>query len=270
MPEGVRAGHRVHWRVIGTGPRRCIALHCSLAHSGALKPLFERLGDLMTATVIDMPGHGRSADWRGPGPLQNAVVDIAASFLGEDDEPGQVDLVGHSFGGTSLLRLACEHPGRVRSLTLIEPPFYAAAEAAGAPEIATQRALDAPFARMQAEGDRRGAARAFTQVWGAGSQWEALTRDQQDYIVDRIHLIEGGGVGLNADYGGILAPGVLGRLICPVLLIRGTTSPPSVPAVLRALRDRLPDARIVTIEGAGHMVPITHPDAVAEAIRAFL
>jgi pimeloyl-ACP methyl ester carboxylesterase len=33
---------------------------------------------------------------------------------------------------------------------------------------------------------------------------------------------------------------------------------------------RLPDARRVSVDGAGHMVPITHPAEVAEAIRDFL
>ena len=38
-----------------------------------------------------------------------------------------IDVIGHSFGATVALRLAVEQPEKVRSLTLIEPVFFAVA-----------------------------------------------------------------------------------------------------------------------------------------------
>jgi pimeloyl-ACP methyl ester carboxylesterase len=43
-----------------------------------------------------------------------------------------------------------------------------------------------------------------------------------------------------------------------------------IAAISAGLERRLPAARRETIPGAGHMGPITHPDAVAAAIRAHL
>lgn len=40
-------------------------------------------------------------------------------------------------------------------------------------------------------------------------------------------------------------------------------------AVTEALSARMPEAQIAVIEGAGHMVPVTHPEAVAAVIGAF-
>ena len=37
-----------------------------------------------------------------------------------------VPVIGHSFGAVIALRAAVERPGRVSSLVVIEPPFYAA------------------------------------------------------------------------------------------------------------------------------------------------
>lgn len=268
MPSAIRGGHEVHWREMGEGPRKALLLHCSLAHSGALRGLMEQLSDQLSMIAVDMPGHGRSADWGGDGPLQHAVAAIARDFIEEHDEP--VDLIGHSFGGTSLLRVAEAQPERVRSLTLIEPPFFSAAYHIEASEMEEQERLDASFAEAFNAGRREEGARHFTQVWGAGVPWEQMTEDQRRYITDRIHLIEGGGYGLNDDYAGVMKPGRLERITAPVLLVHGTQSPPGIPAVLRGLHSRLPDSRIVPIEGAGHMAPITHPEAVGAAIREFL
>jgi len=43
-----------------------------------------------------------------------------------------------------------------------------------------------------------------------------------------------------------------------------------VARVLDVLQGRLPDVRREQIEGAGHMLPITHPGPVADVIGGFL
>lgn len=267
MPFSERAGLGIHWRVGGTGPRPALMLHCSLAHSGALRDLIARLGDVFTVTAFDLPGHGRSDDWPGGASYQDAVVAVARDFL--DEMAGPVDLIGHSFGGTCLLRIAFESPEKVRTLTLIEPPFYDAARVGGAPEIGAQLRQDSAFASWQSIGNREAAARAFIAEWGSGSQWEAMTPEQRSYFIDRIHLIEGAGHTLNGDRVGLTAPGGLEGVTCPVLLVRGDRSPVSIPAVHRALMARLPVAREVVVEGAGHMVPVSHPAPVAASILSF-
>lgn len=268
MPTALRAGLNIHWRQGGTGRRQALMLHCSLAHSGALKGLIEGLGDLITVTAFDLPGHGKSADWPGGSSYQDAVVAVARSFL--DEMPGPVDLVGHSFGGTCLLRIAFETPEKVRTLTLIEPPFYDAGRAAGDPEIGRQLRRDEAFASWFSMGDHEAAAKAFLAGWGTGTPWEEIAPEQRAYFADRMHLVETAGNTLNADFVGITAPGGLERIPCPVLLIRGGESPGGIAAVHRALLARLPDAREVVVPGAGHMVPVTHPEPVAAAVREFL
>jgi lipase len=56
----------------------------------------------------------------------------------------------------------------------------------------------------------------------------------------------------------------------PVLLVEGADSPPVIDAVQAALAARLPQAARMIVPGAGHMVPITHPDLVARAVQAHL
>ncbi|MEO1551462.1 MAG: alpha/beta hydrolase, partial [Pseudomonadota bacterium] len=61
----------------------------------------------------------------------------------------------------------------------------------------------------------------------------------------------------------------LGRLTCPVLLIRGARSEPIVPAIHGAIQGAVPHASERVIAGAAHMAPITHPQAVADEISAW-
>ena len=55
----------------------------------------------------------------------------------------------------------------------------------------------------------------------------------------------------------------------PVLYMVGTDSPPSSQAVARLLTGVLPQVEVVTLEGLGHMGPVTHPETVNEAIARF-
>lgn len=265
MTEAVIAGHRTAWRVFGHGPRPALALHCSLAHAGAWAAVGERLGDLLTMTAVDMPGHGRTADWDGETDLHRLSTDIAAHFAAQ----GPVDLIGHSFGGTVALRLALERPERVRSLTLIEPVLFAAAHRADPAHYAADTA-QAPFAQAWREGRREDAAALFHAEWGNGIALDALPERQRRYIVDRMGLIVAQDPYLAQDSAGLLRPGGLESLPMPVLLAEGGASPPVIGAIMGELARRIPDARRLVVPGAGHMLPITHSAAVAAGLRAML
>jgi len=262
MPLEARAGHPTYWQGMGNGPAPTLALHCSLAHSGAWAGVAARLADVVTLTAFDLPGHGHSGDWDGARDFAALSTDIAATFL--PDAP--VHLIGHSFGALVALRLALAHPDRIRTLTLIEPVLFAATR--GTPAWDAHLAAQAPFEAAMRAGDHTAAARAFTAHWGAGVDWDAMSSRARTAAATRMPLIAAGS-GATVDEGDlILAPGRLEALTIPTLLIDGATSPPVIAAIHTALAARLPEARRITVPGAGHMVPLTHPDAVASGIGA--
>ncbi len=263
MPHETVDGFPI-WRVsTGIGPNSALLLHCGLAHSDAWAGVLAKLNDVLDATAFDLPGHGKSGDWDGQGDYQVRVCSIAAAML---DQPA--NLIGHSFGATVALRLAVERPELVRSLTLIEPVYFAAAR--GTKALAQHGKDYASFAGALMAGDRIAAARAFVATWGTGEPWESMSEQQRTYLTDRIHLIAETSNAIYDDADGILSKRRLEQVEVPVLLIDGAESPPVIDAVQSKLAKRLPDARRVTIEGAGHMVPVTHPVEVAAAIRDFL
>lgn len=268
MPEAPRAGHRTFWREFGSGPRPALALHCSLAHSGALTQVLEPLRTILSCVAPDLPGHGRSDVWDGRGHLQDLVLRIVEDFLSEID--GKVDLIGHSFGGTVLLRVAHSHRDRIRSLTLYEPPFYDALRKDHMDVLEAQLARDAAAAKEIRARNWDAAAPLFGDEWGPPGGWARMTPEQRDYVTARMYTIEDAGITLNRDFAGILGPGVMEALDLPVLFMRGDQSPPAITAIAGVFVARLPRCEEVVIPGAGHMGPVTHPGPVSDAIAGFL
>ena len=108
--------------------------------------------------------------------------------------------------------------------------------------------------------------RQFLGDWGAagpvpseGPKAERLRR-QMRMVVDT-------NAGLMADRANILREGGLEGVDVPVMLIAGAESPPIVHEIAEALAARLPDVARATIPGAGHMLPMSHPDQFAELTR---
>jgi pimeloyl-ACP methyl ester carboxylesterase len=250
---------------MGQGPRAALAIHCSLAHCGAWAGVARALGDLMTVTAFDLPGHGESGPWRGAGEIQSVSTAIAADLL-----DGPADIIGHSFGATVALRLAVEHPHLVRSLSLYEPVFFAVALADHPEMRAPHEAEMATYRSGIAAGEMARAARGFLRVWGEGSGWDALPEKARASIAAQMPLIEAASPALYDDAGGMLGSGALARIAAPALLMEGARSPAIIGAINAGLATRLPETHRAVIAGAAHMGPITRPGAVAAEIARFL
>lgn len=264
------AGHAVHLRRMGTGPRPVLALHCSLAHGGAWGAMATLLGDAATLTAPDFPSHGASADLPPGADLHDLSTAIAADLAARIGDGAAVDVLGHSFGGTVAIRLALERPDLVRSLTLFEPVLFSVARQTGSAAYDEWLSGQGPFAGMIARGDRAGAAAWFHGLWGQGPTLDDMPEPLRRYIIDRIHLIPATNDVLFDDRRGLVVPGRLEALRLPVLLAQGATSPAIVAAVNGTLAARIPGARTLSVPGAGHMLPLTHAADLAGPVRQHL
>lgn len=261
MSARVLAGFPSYLSTYGRGQRKALLLHCSLAHGGVYGPLGHALGDVFTLTSFDQPGHGRAADWQGPGDFQDRVTAMAHDLLTEP-----MDIIGHSFGGTVALRLAVERPDMLRNLILIEPVMMAVAQADSPEVIAALKEELSGFNEALDRGDLETAARLFTKNYGDGRPWESLSAQGRAAISERIHMIRAGHRGVNEDHYDLIGSGALEAIIAPTLIIDGGQGGPVMEAVCGGLHRRLASARRVTLDGAGHMAPLTRPEAVAREI----
>lgn len=262
MPSTRLGGCETFWREWGGGDRRAVMIHCSLANSGAWNGIAHRLADAMHLQAFDLPGHGRSDPWNEDQDYMDQTIAMALDLIGRDE----VDLIGHSFGAVACLRVALDHPDRVRSLSLFEPVLFAAAA-----QTATDMSVRQPdFTAALAAGDRVEAVRVFIARWGAGESWDDVSPDRRAALIKRIHLVAAGSPAIYDDRDGLLHPDRLESLQSPVLLLEGALSPPAIPAINAALAARIPVVTRKVIPGAAHMGPITHPDPVSRAVRRHL
>lgn len=218
------------------------------------------LGEQLTFRLLDAPGHGRSDPWNGTGDFVAVTAEAARALLPPD---GPADLIGHSAGGVAAVLAALAAPERVRTLTLIDPVLFRAAE--GRPGWAEHMRITAGFAeRLRA--DPVDAARAFLSLWGEEGGLDAAGSRQKRYILDRIGLIAAGIPAVEDDIHGIFAGARLSALQMPVMIVIGGASPAVIAEIAEGIGARIPAAQIRTVAGARHMLPVTHPADVAAAI----
>lgn len=262
MFDDVKGRFPVFVRSFGAGQEPALLLHCALAHSKAWTPLASRLSDSLTMIAPDMPGHGRSAPWDKRSDLHDQVSAIAKDCLGDEGH-----VIGHSFGATVALRLAMECPEKVRSLTLIEPVLFAAAQESDEAVFLAYLDKSKNFGEALAQQDWAKASAEFIGIWGDGRPWSSLNEKEQTQFCSQMPFIEETEPCLVEDANGLLTPGRLEGITCKTQMIRGSESEPVIAAIHATLARRIPGAVDAVVEGAGHMVPITHPDTVATLIE---
>lgn len=64
-------------------------------------------------------------------------------------------------------------------------------------------------------------------------------------------------------------PALLGAIKAPVAVLLGSRTKPFFTLSARHVVDHVPNARVQEIPGVAHAAPLTHPEAVAEALSAF-
>ncbi|MFM2389238.1 MAG: hypothetical protein RLZZ437_793, partial [Pseudomonadota bacterium] len=241
---------------------RIVALHCAQGHGGMFAALAR---PDWTVIAPDLRGHGSLPLWDGQGDYHG---DCTRDVIALCEAEGEVDLIGHSLGATIALRVALERPELLRSLTLIEPVLFCAARASNASAYAQHQAEFEPAAMAMRAGDMMAAAAAFNAYW-SGGDFAALPEKVQKALAARMPIITATAPVLYVDAGGMLGYMRLESLGIPVLLLEGAQSPGVMAVIQTELERRLPQASRRVIDGAGHMLPLTHATQVSAAISAF-
>ena len=211
--------------------------------------------------TVELPGHGSAPEWDGSQDFQTQALGLVVDHL-----TGPTDIVGHSFGATVALRLAVERPDLVRSLVLIEPVFFKAAAEINPPKTLEYQKDDAAVAEAIAAGNMDKAAELFTDIWGV-QPFRTLGPEMQKSISKRMHLVAASAPSIMEDNANVWPR--LGEVDIPALLLDGSKSPEIISLIQEGLLSVMPQAERHVIEGAAHLLPITHPKAVAQKILAF-
>jgi pimeloyl-ACP methyl ester carboxylesterase len=208
----------------------------------------------------DFAGHGK-------GPVLDLPVDWQrfGSQVLEETEPGGIG-VGHSMGAAALTMAQLTDPDRFRFLVLIEPIIFPG------PHQRVDYMMSAASKRKRMF-ESRSVARDNFASRGAFADWVPSAID--GYV--ECGLIGDGVVELACD------PEVeadiyrvsnlndtwehLGEIDIPVLILAGEESDTTPPEFARRQAAQFPKAGLEIVPGAGHFLPMTHPELVATRIH---
>src|SRR5947208_9077975 len=106
-------GMKLYYETHGAG-RPMILLHGGLGSGEMFGPVLPQLAEHHQVILVDLQGHGRTADIDRPIDVRLMADDIAAliDHLGLD----RPDVVGYSLGGGVALQTAARHPAKVGRL----------------------------------------------------------------------------------------------------------------------------------------------------------
>jgi pimeloyl-ACP methyl ester carboxylesterase len=268
MPAVELNGTRLEYTDCGRG-EPVIALHCSGSSGGQWRRLTDALDGRFRVLAPDLHGCGRTAPWPGHRPITFAdEAQIVGALLQACG--GAAHLVGHSFGGAVALHAARLHTPHVRSLALIEPvAFHLLRDGDDRDAAALREISDVAdmVTRAVASGDYLAGFGRFVDYWSGPGAWAAVPAAKHAAMAGSL-----GTVALNF-WAGLNEPTRAGHFAgvdVPTLVVAGERSPFAGRRVSGRVAQVLPNARLVTLHGAGHMAPVTHADAVNDLIRAHL
>jgi len=264
MPTSSVNGIPIYWELNGEAGDPLILVHGSWTDHQNWADVVPSLSRSFRVLTYDRRGHSRSGRPAGQGSVREDVADLAALLQTLEHSPAHI--VGNSFGASIVLRLASEQPELFRSVIVHEPPLFGLLkdepDMTGA--MAAIRERIATVVSLLTAGDMTEGARQFVETiaFGPGA-WATLPEElRQTFIfnaptwLDEMHDPES----LEIDLHG------LRRLPVPALLTIGGQGAPFFPPVVSKIAAALPQAKVHTYAGAGHVPHLTHAEEYARVV----
>ena len=271
MPKIELNGARVAYAATGSG-ETVLLLHATASAGAQWQALAETLRSDWRVVAPDLYGYGESDPWPGHGPFALAEEAALAEAVLADAGRGPFHLIGHSYGGAVALRLAMQQPGRLLSLVLIEPvAFHLLRQEAPSPAnrdlFGEVREVATLVSGAAASGDYRHAMARFVDYWNGQGAWLRAKPELQGALARHTPKVA---LDFWAATTESTPRAAYERIAVPTLILSGARSPRPTRRIAELLAESLPASRLQTIDGAGHMLPLTHRDAVNAAVLAHL
>jgi len=273
-------GAKLHYKKAGNGPITLIVPLSFIVYDD-----FKQLADMATVITYDMRGRGRSSPLKSLDSvtIQQDVRDletVRAHF-----KAGKFVPIGFSYLGLMVAMYTVDHPDHVARLVQIGPvPRKAGTQypkrlTNGMADVAADTDDTNKWREMRAQGMAESSPREFCEAdakvfryvlignpahasriksnCDLPNEWPVNTDKHFEHLFASINAVD-------------ISLADLAKVTMPVLVIHGTKDRNAPYGSGREWAMSLPDARLVTVEGAAHVSWTDDPIAVFGSIREFL
>ncbi|MEU3271138.1 alpha/beta hydrolase [Saccharomonospora sp. NPDC006951] len=286
VPSGRAVAHggvdlaegRLAYRIAGDNGPAVILLHGASLDNGSItwRKVAEDLATDHRVFCPDLPKHGGSWPWRARAD-QRALEELLLRLM-DHWELSSATFVGLSLGATVSLGVALREPDRVERLVLTScgglqdrvkahelaylslrtPVSWALTRMQSAKQLERFARTKIPFADEVTEADVDRLAGAYV------AEYESKRRNGGHLFSDW-NRFEVGPRRMRTNH----LPR-LSEVSCPTLFIHGEDDDAVPVELVREAANRVRDARLAVVKGAGHFVPQDHPRDVVRLVRDFL
>ncbi|MCB4320767.1 alpha/beta hydrolase [Alcaligenes sp. 13f] len=206
---------------------------------------------------VDMPGHGQSTPLMSGATLAD-YVDWMIDFL-ENMALSPVNLCGHSMGALIAAGVTIERPDLVRRLAVVNG-VHRRDQAARQAVIARAQSLTEGYVDVQTP---------LTRWFETGPAHAPIVSKVKGWL-EQVDL-QGYATAYSAfAYGDVLYADRWSEVQCPVLALTGADDPNSTAQMSRTMASLSAKGTAVVLECERHMVNLTAPDQVNQALTRWL
>ena len=241
-----------------------VFLHSGVGSAGEWRGVFGLWPEGHRLVAVDAYGAGV-----GPGvPGRRRLDDYADQVLAVVDHVGEpIHLVGFSWGGATALHVGVTAAPVLASLTVVEPEAYSLLTASDGPAFSAITELRERW-REHVRADRWYEACAefidFYNGPGTFSRWPAARRDLfLDVQRSRGDLWD-------VLFEAPLSAETLAEIPLPVHVVEGSATSVVDRTICTLVRRHVRQSERTLIEGAGHMLPLTHATQLTRALTDWI
>lgn len=265
-------GYSFHYYIEGTSGPKLVLLHglSPFASAFSWKPLIESTKNDYQVLALDLIGHGKTSDPQEPLHLeqQAELIHKALTSIGFNE----YSLIGFSWGAVISFRLASLYPNSVKSLVIADM----APEVHEEPKQVNQD-LTVPYMFE----DREKAIHYLEERVPDDTEWAFGSNSGEGYWRENLSLLleedsddSWNTISHPSRHTNLFHDGdgwkYFEKIVCPTLLFRGSLSPYATDEKVERMKEIMDGLRVVTVEGAGHIVPLTHREEFEKAVRDYI